>query len=330
MNTFLQQIKDRPYELEPEVYQFLKDLGGAKIIVACSGGSDSVFLLYLLKMFQKALNLEIIVAHFNHKWRAEASDKDALFVQELSHSLGFECFLGTCEKEVLKKNETQARAERIDFLRTLAEEKEIQIIALGHQCDDILETQILRLCRGASLEGLVAPRAIHRFERYPTHIRPILHYSARFIQGALERSSLSWREDSTNKDQSIVRNKLRHTLIPELSKLMKRKVSESASRSRRLLEEDACFLNAFAKAQLKSCFALEPKLDRLLLRSQEKAITRRAFFYWLNALTDGDAVSSKLQDQIIDAIYGDRFREKFSVGRSFLVMNKRFIWIDEK
>ena len=191
-----------------------------------------------------------------------------------------------------------------------------------------METQIQRLCRGSSLEGLIAPKPIH-FLINTHHISVLFCISVLVLSGeVLQYSSINWREDSTNEDQSIVRNKLRKTVIPDLSELMNRKVSESASRSRRLLEEDASYLNKIAKSQLKACFELEPKLDRLLLRSQDRSITRRGFLYWLNALVDGDAISSKLQDQLMDAIYGDRFREKFSVGKAFLVMNKRFIWID--
>ena len=328
MSSFLQQINDPSFDLEPQVSALLKDLGGARLIVACSGGADSVFLLYLLKEYQKELNLDILVAHFNHRWRAEVSDADAEFVVRLSNDLGFQSFIGTTKMQTVKRNETFARTERIAFLRDLAEKEKATLIAFGHQCDDILETQIQRLCRGSSLEGLIAPKPIHFFDQYPSHIRPILHFSARFIREVLQYSSINWREDSTNEDQSIVRNKLRKTVIPDLSELMNRKVSESASRSRRLLEEDASYLNKIAKSQLKACFELEPKLDRLLLRSQDRSITRRGFLYWLNALVDGDAISSKLQDQLMDAIYGDRFREKFSVGKAFLVMNKRFIWID--
>jgi tRNA(Ile)-lysidine synthase len=330
MITVLQQFKDMRYEIEPLVFKFLKDLGGARIIVACSGGSDSVFLLYLLKSYEEELQLDIIVAHYNHKWRAESSDQDCHFVQKLSQDLGLVCCVDSSHDDSVKKNETYARNQRIAFLRKIAQEKESHVVAFGHQCDDVLETQIQRLGRGASLDGLIAPRPIHKFEQYPTHIRPILRYQSNFIQAALKKVSAQWREDSSNKDETIVRNKLRHSIIPELSQLMKRNVSESASRSRYLLEQDANFLNELAKERLKACYDLEPKLDRLQLRSQEKPLTRRAFFYWLNSLIEGDSVSSKLQDQILEAIYGDRFREKFSVGRSFVVMNKRYIWIEDR
>jgi len=328
MNSILEKFSDGECGIEPSVCDFLSSLETQRVLVACSGGADSVFALLLLSANKVALNLELSVAHYNHKWRAEASDGDCQFVQALANRLGIPFYCETSKSQGLVKTETKARSERITFLRSCADQIKADAIAFGHQTDDILETQIQRLGRGSALEGLIAPRPVHYFESYPTHIRPILHLSSNDIQERLKAFGVQWREDSSNQDQSIIRNKLRHSIIPILTDVMKRNVSEGASRSRRLLEEDSDLLNTLAKERLSACFSLEPRLDRTLLRSQSKSLTRRAFFYWLRHLNENYEVSASLQEKIIEAIYGKRFGEKFSVGDKFLVMNKRQIWID--
>tara|TARA_B100001093_G_scaffold251781_1_gene241106 strand:- start:1909 stop:2901 length:993 start_codon:yes stop_codon:yes gene_type:complete len=330
MNSILEKFRDSDLKIEPSVTTFLSSEQRGRVLVACSGGADSVFTLILLCAHRSTLNLDISVAHFNHKWRAEASNEDCRFVQALAQRLAIPFYSENSQSQEITQTETHARSERISFLRACAAEINADAIAFGHQNDDILETQIQRLGRGSALEGLIAPRPIHYFPSYPTHIRPVLHLSSSHIEDQLKAFNIQWREDSSNEDQSIIRNKLRHTIIPLLSEAMKRNVSEGASRSRRLLEEDSDLLNTLAKERLGACFSLEPRLDRICLRNESQSLTRRAFFYWLRKLIPNQEVSATLQEKIMEAIYGERFREKFSIGEKFLVMNKREIWIDNR
>lgn len=329
MQTILDSFKSESYLLEPNVYQYLLSEKVDKILVACSGGADSVFALLLLIAYQKEIGFDLEVAHFNHKWRGEDSAKDAQYVEDLANKLSLSYHFASAGLDQSVKTETSAREARIAFLRNTAQGIGARVIAFGHQMDDILETQIQRLGRGSSIEGLIAPRPVHLFENGITHIRPILNYTAEAIKDTLTKHDLDWCEDSSNNDESIARNKLRKSIIPQLSECMQRDVSEGASRSRKLLEEDAHFLDELAKERLPACYKLEAKLDRLSLRSEKQALTRRAFFHWLHKMNPNFVASARLQEQLLSAIYGERFREKFSLGDWFIVMNKREIWIEK-
>lgn len=329
MENVFKQIAKENCKLHPKVLEFLRNFDSPKILVACSGGADSIFCLILLLAYRKELNLEISLAHYDHKWRPEDSSSDACFVRNLAENLSLNFYLGESIIEKCIKTETSSRKERIRFLRGIASDLKADAISFGHNSDDILETQIQRLARGASLEGLIAPRPIHYFSKYTTHIRPILNFRSNYIRSFLKENQISWCEDVTNKDQSIIRNKLRHCLIPEISKLMKRDSLEGAIRSRNLLEEDAFFLDKIAKEEIVSCYNLDEKLDRIFLKSKNIAITRRALMYWLYKKNEGISISAKLQDNILKSLYSNSFRQKFSLGKSFLVMNKRNIWIEE-
>lgn len=329
MQTILDSFKSESYLLEPNVYQYLLSEKVDKILVACSGGADSVFALLLLIAYQKEIGFDLEVGHFNHEWRGEDSAKDAQYVEDLANKLSLSYHLASAGLDQSVKTETSAREARIAFLRNTAKGIGARVIAFGHQMDDILETQIQRLGRGSSIEGLIAPRPVHLFENGITHIRPILNYTAEAIKDTLTKHDLDWCEDSSNNDESIVRNKLRKSIIPQLSECMQRDVSEGASRSRKLLEEDAHFLDELAKERLPACYKLEAKLDRLSLRSEKQALTRRAFFHWLHKMNPNFVASARLQEQLLSAIYGERFREKFSLGDGFIVMNKREIWIEK-
>ena len=329
MQTILDSFKSKDYLLEPNVYHYLLAKKVEKVLVACSGGADSVFTLLLLMVYQKDLGFDLEVAHFNHEWRGADSARDAQYVKDFSKKLNLPYHYGSAESDPPIKTETKAREARLAFLRKVAKKIGASVIAFGHQMDDILETQIQRLGRGSSLEGLIAPRPIHLFENGPIHIRPILNYTAKVIRDTLKYHDINWCEDASNHDEKIVRNKLRKSIIPQLSEWMQRDVSEGAWRSRKLLEEDAKFLDELAKERLPACYRLDAKLDRLLLRSENQSLTRRAFFYWLHKMNPNFVASARLQEQLLSAIYGERFREKFSLGEAFIVMNKREIWIEK-
>jgi tRNA(Ile)-lysidine synthase len=329
MQTILDSFKSKDYLFESKVYQYLLSKNGQKILIACSGGADSVFALLLLTAHQKDMNLELSVAHFNHEWRGEDSIEDARYVEGLAKKLSLPYYCATAGPNQLKKTETNAREARIKFLRKTANDVGAEVIAFGHQMDDILETQIQRLGRGSNIEGLIAPKPVHLFEDYPTHIRPVFNYKSDTIKDILNEHEVDWCEDSSNHNERILRNKLRKSIIPELSERMQRDVSEGAWRSRKLLEEDADYLHELSKERLPACYRLEEKLDRLLLRSENRSLTRRAFFYWLHRMNRNFVASTAFQEQLLSAIYGDRFREKFSLGSEFIVMNKRQIWIEK-
>lgn len=188
---------------------FLKE---GKLLVAISGGLDSVVLAHLCHQ----LELNIAFAHCNFNLRAEESDADEAFVLQFAKDLNVECFvqrfdtLGYAKKN---KESTQmaARNLRYEWFDELAEVLRYDYILTAHHADDNLETFLINLSRGTGLEGLTGIPEINE-----AIIRPILGFSRAQIENFANQNKLQWRDDSTNASTKYLRNKLRHEVIPIL------------------------------------------------------------------------------------------------------------------
>jgi tRNA(Ile)-lysidine synthase len=296
-----------------------------RVLVACSGGADSIFMLCQLWAQAADLGVELVVAHYNHRWRGEDSRLDAAFVQELAQQL--DCHYVTADRPENEAafTETTARALRLDFLRAAAKERGCQCIAFGHQQNDILETQLQRLARGSGTDGLAAPRPIHFFEAYPTHVRPVLHLGAGEIRMALNACEIPWREDISNEDVGISRNALRHNVIPSLNDALDRDASAGSARSRDLLEEDADALDALARVYVPDAFTLSVSLDRTVLRAAPRALTRRALSAWLSAHDLIQSLSAPAMDLLMDAVYAAKPKNRLSAGAFYIELDEQSV-----
>ena len=185
--------------------------GGDTVIVACSGGPDSVCLAHILWRLQKRMGFKIILAHLNHNLRGKESDSDSHFVQKLAKKLN----LPLENKKLRKKpkNEATAREVRYAFLEQVRKKCRGQGIAVAHTADDQVETILFNLLRGAGLSGLSGMRPKNHFI-----IRPLLSCRRGEIIGYLEENHLTYRNDSSNLDLKYTRNKIRHQLLPLLEK----------------------------------------------------------------------------------------------------------------
>ena len=178
---------------------------GARVVVAVSGGADSVCLLHVLK--ELAPHSISGVAHFNHKWRAEASEEDERFVAQLASQFALPFF--RAEATPARGNQEQnARRARLAFFASLG-----STVALGHTRDDQAETVLFRFLRGSGLAGLsgIAPAS-------NGIIRPLLDITRAEIEQFLRARNIPWREDSSNADRSFARNRIRHDLLPQLAR----------------------------------------------------------------------------------------------------------------
>ena len=312
----VKQIVRNP--IHREVEEFLRNPECRRVLVACSGGADSVFMLCQLSVHAEALGIQLIVAHYNHRWRGEDAEQDTVFVEAMSRQLKCPFVTETRPKDSPAATETSARSLRIRFLRAAAQAYDCQCIAFGHQRDDILETQLQRLARGSGTDGLAAPRPVHFFETYPTHIRPLLHLKASTIRDALQKSSIVWREDSSNNNVEIPRNALRHSVIPNLRDTLEHDVSKGAARSRVLLEEDAVALNQIARQSFPEAFDGSVSLELAALRCAPRALARRALTAWLSGHQSSALLSAAAMDQLIDAVYAKKKTFRLSAGSFFI------------
>ena len=189
---------------------------GDRVLVAVSGGIDSLALLYLLEQFSKELGYELFVAHLNHLARGKESDEDARFVGKEADKLSLPFFIEEIdvarEKPHLKTSfQESARILRYRFLEKILLSIKGNKIAVGHTADDQVETVLMNLLRGAGLRGLAG------IPKKRGHvIRPLLGCTRDELKLFLKKRNLPYRMDSSNNEKKYLRNKIRHDLIPFL------------------------------------------------------------------------------------------------------------------
>ncbi|GBD04385.1 tRNA(Ile)-lysidine synthase [bacterium HR19] len=181
---------------------------GDKVVVAVSGGKDSVFLLHILSTFKSKFGIrEVISAHFNHMTRGEESSRDEKFVISLSEKFGIKVIVGKAGKKL--ESEEEMRAERYRFLDEVAKSENANKIATAHTLDDQLETFLLNLVRGKGFfsAGGIFPKN-SSICSVPV-VRPLLSVKSKDIKNYLTKNNLPYIFDSSNIDLSFTRNKIR-------------------------------------------------------------------------------------------------------------------------
>jgi tRNA(Ile)-lysidine synthase len=186
------------------------------VLIAVSGGGDSIALLHLCLRFKACLSIDSIgIAHINHGLRGTESDEDERFVAQLARqaSCPFHSHRLTGKTLGDAGVEAWAREGRYRFFGQLCQEHGYTHIATGHTADDQVETVVLNLLRGAGLAGLagMAPT------RPDGVIRPLLRISRLELRAWLQAHNLAWREDATNADTHLKRNWVRHAVLPLLA-----------------------------------------------------------------------------------------------------------------
>jgi len=207
---------------------------GARVIVAVSGGADSVCLVHVLRELRIALSG---VAHFNHKLRGAASDEDERSAAALAARLDLPFYraqaqhLGSARDNL----EQAARRARREFFASLMHAGSADRVALGHTRDDQAETVLFRLLRGSGLAGLagiypVTPAGL---------IRPLIGVTRAEVEEFLVSRNIQWREDASNQARRFARNRIRHDLLPQLARDWNPRIGEAlASLADLALEEE--------------------------------------------------------------------------------------------
>ncbi|MFL6450127.1 MAG: tRNA lysidine(34) synthetase TilS [Bryobacteraceae bacterium] len=191
-------------------YSMLEE--GDRIGVAVSGGADSVFLLYALRALASDRKFTLSVLHVNHQIRGKESDADEQFVRNLAGQLDLP-FVSMRGRVGPGNLEQEARNVRRRLFEEAKRELGLSKIALGHSRTDQAETVLFRMLRGSGICGLSAIPPIRQ-----STIRPLLAISRTEIREALSESGLLWREDTSNQNERFIRNRLRLTTLPTLTR----------------------------------------------------------------------------------------------------------------
>jgi tRNA(Ile)-lysidine synthase len=185
--------------------------GGETVLIAVSGGADSVALLHLLLALSAELSLSLHVLHVDHGLRPD-SDRDAAFVRQLAARLGVPAEVARVTVPSGGSLEAAARGERYAALDAHARRLGAQRIATGHTADDQAETVLMRMLAGAGVRGLAGiPPVRGRI------VRPLIEMRRADLVEVLEAADLPWVEDPSNREPRFLRNRIRHELLPMLS-----------------------------------------------------------------------------------------------------------------
>lgn len=258
---------------------------GDIVLVGVSGGPDSVALFHCLLRLRGKLDFEIAVCHLNHHIRGKESDEDARFTRNLVKKFGIRFFSGNASIVKKKRSgkgsvEEIARNERYKFYCRTARKCGAGKMALGHTSDDNVETFLINLLRGSGLKGL-SGIPVKRAEGDLEIIRPLLDVSKSQILEYLKKEGLRYRIDSTNRDVSYTRNRIRLRLLPYLRRNYNPKIDEVIQNTSRYLRYFADYMrdelieitdsivrkldNGFSMS-LTDYMSLHPSLRSLLIR----------------------------------------------------------------
>ncbi len=266
--------------LQVALRRSLRDLGtpraGQTLLCALSGGPDSVALVHALAVAAPRMGFRVIAAHLDHRLRPD-SGQDAEFCRNLCERLGVSLHMGSADVRLRARRDAQglesaAREERYAFLEGVARSQSAVAIAVAHTRDDQAETLLLRLLRGSGSSGLGAMRA-----RRGLLIRPLLGVSRARVLEHLASHGLTWREDPSNADLSLLRNRVRHELLPLLEARFNPKLRRTLARTAAILAEDAAVLGAQARMLYRSSARRAPagiSLELAGLRSAPPALGR--------------------------------------------------------
>ena len=250
---------------------------GETVLVAVSGGADSLALLYGLHALHSQLDCQLHLAHLNHCLRPDA-DADADFVQQHAVHLGVPCTIQRTDVPRLVKQwklsvETAARKARYQFYEEVSKQIGATKIALGHHQDDTAETVLMNLFRGSGSTGLKGIPSVRDIK----FIRPLAGFTRQHIETFLASKGLVPRQDSTNTDTRYLRNRIRHELIPRLESDYNPNIKVGLSRTADVLGAESEYLDTVAREALETCQVRDPDRIKALATLKSVVLDRAEF-----------------------------------------------------
>lgn len=263
-------------DFRQHVEKNLDFLHGSRLLLAISGGLDSVVLAHLCHQ----MKLKISLAHCNFNLRGAESDADEAFVLQLAEDLDLEIFIESFETETYAEEEgisvqMAARELRYDWFYDLADQLGFDYILTAHHADDNLETFLINLSRGTGLEGLTGiPEVSDKI------VRPLLPFSRENLELYAKNNQLAWQEDSSNASNKYLRNKLRHEVIPILKEVNPKLLQNFKTTISNLQDSQNVVEDAVVKMQ-KKIARVEENVIKLNIKKLKKRSNPKAYLYQL-------------------------------------------------
>lgn len=276
--------------------------GRDRVVVGVSGGADSIALLHALHALGHRAKIELMAAHLNHGIRGSEADIDEEFVRLSAWRLGVACMTDREDVPARARVEGESlemagRAARLRFFARVAEAFGADAVAVAHTADDAAETFLLRLLRGSGTAGLGGLAAESRIGGVRL-VRPLIDVTRAEVEAFLRAHRIPWREDMTNRDLSIPRNRMRIELIPLLERHYQPRIREILVRTAEAVRADAELL----EPQIRRAFSRAREADGLSVRalaSLPPALRRHVFARWLRA---GGVDPSRIDARMIERL----------------------------
>lgn len=295
---------------------------GDKLVLAVSGGPDSIAMLNILKELreeQSKLNFEIVVAHINHMIRKEAKE-DEEYVRDYCEKNKIQFYSKSIDVQKIANNnkigtEEAGRIVRYEFFDEILEKTNSNKVAIAHNKNDKAETIIMNLLRGSGVSGLkgIEPRR-------GKYIRPLIECERYEIEKYCEEQELNPRIDKTNFENEYTRNKIRNIVIPYVKKEFNPNIIETLSRMSELVTEEEEYIEKHIKIEYKKILIEENKkqiiLDLKKFNNEEKVIKSRLVLYTITRLFATSKGIEKIHIEDIIKLC------KRNIGNKYLTPNK--------
>jgi tRNA(Ile)-lysidine synthase len=272
--------------LHAQVHQTLRQRGllnkGQRLLVAVSGGQDSLCLIRLLLDLRSRWEWQIAIAHCDHRWSSDAGIAD--HVETLARQWSIPFYLKTAEQ--INETEAAAREWRYKMLIEIASEEGFEVIVTGHTKSDRAETFLYNLFRGAGADGLSALTWKRSLTKEIQLIRPLLNVSRSQTGEFCQQFQLPIWEDAANLNLKYARNRIRNDLLPFLKTHFNPKVETTLAQTAELLRADVEYLEASARELLERSRSDNASLNRLCLRCAPLSLQRRALRQFLQNKLD--------------------------------------------
>jgi tRNA(Ile)-lysidine synthase len=292
------------------------------IILAFSGGKDSVTLLYLLKQLQKDIPFQLIAAYFNHHLRDDAMEEEH-WIRETCRSLDVELVVGGADVARYRQEEGlnlehAASLLRYQFLEEAASGYPQSCIATAHTKTDITETFFIKLLRGSGNRGLAAIYS----KKGTRMIRPLLPFHQDEILGFLERNHIDYYQDSTNLENHFLRNKIRNVLLP-VAREMEPNLDNHIYRSSLIFQQEYDYFHTLARDFLREHLLFGRVLPMAPLKSRHLALRRHILREYVRLLK-GDLLEIGF-DHIEGILAAEGTAEALSLPGIDLALDKNFL-----
>lgn len=282
---------------------------GDRLLIACSGGIDSMGLVHFFIKYKHILKIKLFVAHVDHMLRGETSAEDRRFVENFCEKHGVPIFSTAVPIPQLLEQEggnSQAlcRRERYAFFADIMQKHQLSKLVTAHHADDQLESILMALARAGTISGMKGISPIREFS-FGTLIRPFLMVTKEEIREYLEGNGGEYREDASNAKDDYTRNRFRHHIVPILKK-ENPNVSLHAVQFTEAIQQDDEFLNQLALKRfpyvVKKNYKDSYTLEITLFQKEPVALQRRIILILLNYLynnsniAQGSALASSIMD----------------------------------